>query len=111
RTGPLGPKQRCQHLRFGTVDVRPLAALTPGDERLPSRTLGADTSVSALVGLYGLYDLLDQQTYWPRLFNLFERWVFKTTLRESPGEYRWASPMHHDQRDAPPTLIIFGDRD
>jgi acetyl esterase/lipase len=88
-----------------------LAALTPGDERLPSRTLGADTSVSALVGLYGLYDLLDQQTYWPRLFNLFERWVFKTTLRESPGEYRWASPTYHDQRDAPPTLIVFGDRD
>jgi acetyl esterase/lipase len=89
-----------------------LAALTPGDANVQPGFADADTSVAALVALYGIYDLLDEEvTYWPRLFNILERAVFKTSRTAARGAFLAASPLHQVRVNAPPTLIIYGDRD
>lgn len=80
-------------------------ALQPGFE-------DADTSVCAAVPFYGIYDMLDSnliQT--PALGFLLERYVFKAWRSESPEVFRDASPIHHVHPDAPPFLIVHGDRD
>ncbi|MDT5014335.1 MAG: hypothetical protein QOD39_495 [Mycobacterium sp.] len=88
------------------------AALTAEDPSLGPGFADTDTSVAALVALYGIYDLLDEQvTYWPRLFRLLESAVFKVTRAAAPGVFLTASPLHQVRPDAPPTLIIYGDRD
>jgi acetyl esterase/lipase len=87
-------------------------ALTAGDATLQPGFADADTSVAALVALYGLYDLLDEPvTYWPGLMRILERSVFKASRTDAPEIFRVASPMHRIHPDAPPALIIYGDHD
>ncbi len=90
-----------------------LAALTPGDPAFQPGFEDADTAVAAAVPFYGIYDLTDAESvYYPELLDwVLERQVFKTTMEADPGRFRAASPTHRVHADAPPFLVIHGERD
>ena len=94
-------------------------SLTEGPVVLMGGSAGAHLSavaaltrqhVSALVGLYGIYDLLNRnhtRHNWP----LIPRMVMKTTPREDPQAYMRASPLDLVNGSAPPSLLIAGSYD
>jgi acetyl esterase/lipase len=89
-----------------------LMALTANDPRYQPGFEGADTSVQAAVPFYGIYDFTNRLgTHQPLFFRLLERHVVKASLEAEPERYRAASPLDHVRADAPPFLIIHGDRD
>ncbi len=90
-----------------------LAALTPGDPEFQPGFEGADTSVRAAVPFYGIYDLTDSNGfYYPQLRDyVFEKLVFKRPFTEAGELYRSASPLFRVHPDAPPFLVIHGERD
>jgi acetyl esterase/lipase len=89
-----------------------LVALTANDPRYQPGFEEADTSVQAAVPFYGIYDFTNRLGTHPRVFfRLLERYVMKAFLADEPERYREASPLDHVRADAPPFLIIHGDRD
>jgi acetyl esterase/lipase len=90
-----------------------LAALTPGDPEFQPGFEDADTSVAAAVPFYGVYDLTNLGGhYYPELREwVFEKVVFKRPLDEERELYRRASPAFRIHPEAPPFLVIHGDRD
>ncbi len=90
-----------------------LAGLTPGDPahqaELPE---GADSSVDAVVGIYGRYDWEDRST--PervRFVDFLQRVVVKKSIARHPEVFRDASPIARVHRNAPPFLVIHGSKD
>jgi acetyl esterase/lipase len=90
-----------------------LAALTINDPAYQPGFEEADTTVAAAVPFYGVYDLTNAGGhYYPELREwVFEKVVFKRRLDEAGELYRDASPIHRIRPDAPPFLVIHGDRD
>ena len=90
-----------------------LAGLTPGDPRYEAKLPeGADSSVDAVVGIYGRYDWEDQSTRERAQFVEFlERVVVKRTIARHPEVFRDASPIARAHRNAPPFLVIHGSKD
>lgn len=85
-----------------------MAALTHGRHQPGFEDV--DTSVAAVVSLYGIYDFLNRNETrddWPLIPNL----VMKATKGEAPHAYRAASPLDHVGSHAPPWLIIHGAQD
>lgn len=78
----------------------------PGFERV-------DTSVSACIPVYGVFDLTDRFGFWQgKKFDVFlERKVMKGSREEVPGLYRQGSPMDNLREDRPAFLVIHGDKD
>jgi acetyl esterase/lipase len=90
-----------------------LAGLTPNDPGM-QRDLaeGSDTSVDAVVGIYGRYDWEDRSTAErARFVDFLERVVVKRRLDRHPEIFRAASPIAHAHADAPPFLVIHGSGD
>ncbi|WP_264992239.1 alpha/beta hydrolase, partial [Mycobacterium montefiorense] len=90
-----------------------LAGLTPDDpqfeRRLPE---GADSSVDAVVGIYGRYDWEDRSTRERDQFvDFLERVVVKKSIGRHPEVFRDASPIARVHRNAPPFLVIHGSKD
>jgi acetyl esterase/lipase len=90
-----------------------LAGLTPNDPayqaELPE---GADSSVDAVVGIYGRYDWEDRSTAErDRFVDFLERVVVKRTIARHPEVFRDASPIARVHRNAPPFLVIHGSKD
>lgn len=90
-----------------------LAGLTADDpelqEGLPD---GSDTSVDAVVGIYGRYDWEDRSTVERvRFVDFLERVVVGRKLAERPEVYRKASPIAQVRPDAPPFLVVHGTGD
>lgn len=90
-----------------------LAGLTPDDPQwqagLPD---GADTSVAAVVSLYGRYDWQDRSSVdRARFVDFLERVVVKRSLSRHPGIFRDASPLARIHPGAPPFLVIHGSSD
>ncbi|MEB3063965.1 alpha/beta hydrolase [[Mycobacterium] zoologicum] len=90
-----------------------LTGSTAGDreyaEKLPA---GADTSVDAVVGIYGRYDWQDQSTPERVAFvDFLERVVVGRSLRRHRDLYRKASPIARVHADAPPFLVVHGSAD
>ena len=90
-----------------------LAGLTSKDPvhqaELPE---GADSSVDAVVGIYGRYDWEDRST--PervRFVDFLERVVVKRRIARHPEVFRDASPIARVHRNAPPFLVIHGGKD
>lgn len=90
-----------------------LAGLTHDDPahraELPE---GADSSVDAVVGIYGRYDWEDRST--PervRFVDFLERVVVKKSIARHPEVFRDASPIARVHRNAPPFLVIHGSKD
>lgn len=85
-----------------------MAALTNGDHQPGFEHV--DTSVAAVVSLYGIYDFLNRngtRDDWPLIPHL----VMKATKSEAPDAYRAASPLDQVGPHAPPWLIIHGEQD
>jgi acetyl esterase/lipase len=90
-----------------------LAALTPNDPQweagLPA---GSDTSVDAVVSLYGRYDWVDRSTVErARFMRFLERVVVKRSQERHPDVFRDASPLSRIGSGAPPFLVIHGSND
>ena len=70
----------------------------------------SETSVSAAVVLYGIYDFFNRnktRVDWP----LIPRNVMKSTPDRAPELYRAASPIDQVHADAPPFLVVHGTHD
>lgn len=90
-----------------------LAGLTADDpqyrDKLPE---AADTSVDAVVGIYGRYDWEDRSTpERERFVEFLERVVVGKPIARRPEVYRDASPIARVHRNAPPFLVIHGSKD
>jgi acetyl esterase/lipase len=90
-----------------------LAGLSANDPQwqadLPA---GADTSVDAVVSVYGLYDWHDRSTPERDCFMEFlERVVVKRSQARHPEVFRAASPMERVHSFAPPFLAVHGSAD
>ncbi len=90
-----------------------LAGLTANDPGFQPGFEDSDTSVCAAIPFYGIYDLTNAAGhYYPELGSwTFERVVFKQPLEGHRELYEAASPIHRVHADAPPFMVIAGDRD
>jgi acetyl esterase/lipase len=90
-----------------------LMALTANNPHYQPGFEQADTSVQAAVPFYGIYDFTNRLATHPRAFltHLLEPYVMKAFLSEEPERFRDASPLDQVRPDAPPFLVIHGDRD
>jgi acetyl esterase/lipase len=90
-----------------------LAGLTPNDPQYEAKLPeGADSSVDAVVGIYGRYDWEDRSTpEGVRFVDFLERVVVKRTIARHPEVFRDASPIARVHRNAPPFLVIHGSKD
>src|SRR6201991_4267353 len=90
-----------------------LAGLTPNDPELQADLpAGSDTSVDAVVGIYGRYDWEDRSTpERDRFVDFLERVVVKRKIDRHPEIFRKASPIAQIHPDAPPFLVIHGSGD
>lgn len=90
-----------------------LAGLTPNDPQLQGELdADADTSVDAVVGIYGRYDWEDRSTVErDRFVDFLERVVVGRKIARHPHIFRDASPVARVHRDAPPFLVVHGSAD
>jgi acetyl esterase/lipase len=90
-----------------------LAALTPNDPAYQPGFEGADTSVAACVGFYGVYDFADRHGHWPHqgMRWLLERAVMKVPRSADAAAYERASPIARVHPEAPAFLVVHGDQD
>ena len=90
-----------------------LAGLTPGDPAFRGElSVDADTSVDAVVGIYGRYDWQDRSTPTRKNFMRFlERVVVRDSQNRHPELFEAASPMARIHADAPPFLLLHGELD
>jgi acetyl esterase/lipase len=90
-----------------------LAALTPNRPEFQPGFETADTSLAACLSFYGIYDFTDRHGHWPHpgLSQLLERVVMKKRRADAPDDYAAASPFHWISPDAPPFLVVHGERD
>ena len=72
----------------------------------------ADTSVDAVVGIYGRYDWEDRSTpERERFMDFLERVVVRKRFSRHPEVFRKASPIARVRPDAPPFLVVHGTAD
>jgi acetyl esterase/lipase len=90
-----------------------LAGLTINDAELQCELPeGSDTSVDAVIGIYGRYDWEDRSTVERvRFVDFLERVVVKRRLSRHPEIFRKASPIARVHPEAPPFLVIHGSGD
>ena len=90
-----------------------LAGLTANDPAFQPGFEEADTSVIAAVPFYGVYDLTNAGGhYYPQLQEwAFEQIMFKAPLAGNEELYRAASPRWRVNEQAPPFMVIHGERD
>jgi acetyl esterase/lipase len=90
-----------------------LAGLTANDPEMQCELPeGSDTSVDAVVGIYGRYDWEDRSTAErARFVDFLERVVVGRKLSKHADVFRKASPIAWVHKDAPPFLVIHGTGD
>ena len=90
-----------------------LAGLTINDAEMQAELPdGSDTSVDAVVGIYGRYDWEDRSTAErARFMDFLERVVVKRKMSRHPEIFRKASPIARVHPKAPPFLVIHGTGD
>ena len=90
-----------------------LAGLTANEPEMQTDLPpGSDTSVDAVVGIYGRYDWEDRSTVErDRFVDFLERVVVKRRIDRHPDVFRDASPIARIHPDAPPFLVIHGSSD
>jgi acetyl esterase/lipase len=89
-----------------------LAGLSANAPDLQPHIPDADTSVDAVVSIYGRYDWEDRASPERARFMAFlERVVVQRSQSADPEVFRAASPMARLHPDAPPFLVIHGMRD
>jgi acetyl esterase/lipase len=90
-----------------------LAGLTANDPEMQCELPeGSDTSVDAVVGIYGRYDWEDRSTAErARFVDFLEHVVVKRKIAKHPDIFRKASPIARVHVAAPPFLVIHGTGD
>ncbi|MFT4571495.1 MAG: acetyl esterase/lipase [Hyphomicrobiaceae bacterium] len=90
-----------------------MVALTANDPAYQPGFESVDTSVSACIPFYGVYDFTNRYGHWPNqgLAEVLETKVMKGSRQEVSALYESASPLSLVDENAPPFLIIHGDRD
>jgi acetyl esterase/lipase len=90
-----------------------LAGLSIDDPEFQSHLSdGSDTSVDAVVGIYGRYDWEDRSTEErARFIDFLERVVVNKRQRRHPDLFRNASPIARVHAGAPPFLVVHGTGD
>lgn len=90
-----------------------LAGLTVGAPEFGAELApGADTSVNAVVGIYGRYDWVDRSTREREDFVRFlEQIVVRGRLEDRPDVFEQASPLARVHPDAPPFFVVHGTSD
>ena len=90
-----------------------LAGLTGNDPEMQvDLPEGSDTTVDAVVGIYGRYDWEDRSTpERDRFVDFLERVVVNRKIAKHPEIFRKASPIARVHPDAPPFLIVHGSGD
>jgi acetyl esterase/lipase len=90
-----------------------LAALTWDDPSYQPGFSDADTRVDACVSFYGVYDFTDSLGAWPSgwLLPFLEQVVLKKKRADDPEAFRSASPLFRVRSDAPPFLVVHGEKD
>lgn len=90
-----------------------MMALTANDPEYQPGFESADTSVQAAVPVYGVYDFTNRlgTMLAPFRDQMLEPLIMKAFFDEEPEKFRRASPIDRAHADAPPFLIVHGDRD
>jgi acetyl esterase/lipase len=90
-----------------------LCGLTADDERYQPGFEDADCSVQAVAPIYGAYDLTNRLGHQrPGYVDRFiGPKIIKAFYAEEPHKFHDASPVDRVVADAPPFLVIHGDRD
>jgi acetyl esterase/lipase len=90
-----------------------MMALTANDPEYQPGFEDADTSLQAAVPVYGVYDFANRLGTMLDRFRrqMLEPMIMKAFLDEEPEKFHRASPIDRVHSDAPPFLIIHGDRD
>lgn len=90
-----------------------LAGLTIDDPAFQTHLPeGSDTSVDAVIGIYGRYDWEDRSTdERARFLDFLERVVVNKRQERHPEVFRNASPMARVHADAPPFFVVHGTGD
>lgn len=90
-----------------------LLALTANKPEYQPGFEQVDTSVHAAVPFYGCYDFTNRLGTYPGYFltRMLEPHVMKAFLEDEPERFAAASPIDQVHGDAPPFLVLHGDRD
>lgn len=90
-----------------------LTALTANDPSLQPGFEEADTSVSACVPFYGVYDFLDRYNLRgsQSMAPVLEKYVMKSSPESGREDWEKASPVSRVRADAPPFFVIHGTHD
>ncbi len=90
-----------------------LAGLTENDPAYQPGFEESDTSLAAVVPFYGVYDLTNSNGFYYDGMRewVLEKVVFKRRFADDPDAFRDASPSFRVHADAPPFLVIHGERD
>lgn len=90
-----------------------MMALTANDPEYQQGFEDADTTVQAAVPVYGVYDFTNRLGTMLERFRtqVLEPMIIKAFLEDEPDKFQRASPIDRVHPDAPPFLIVHGDRD
>jgi acetyl esterase/lipase len=90
-----------------------LAALTANKADWQPGFEQADTTISAAVPFYGVYDFLDRDNIRGSMSmdSTLEKYVFKTSKVADRDNWDDGSPLSHVSAEAPPMLVVQGSHD
>ena len=90
-----------------------MMALTANDPEYQPGFEEADTSVQAAIPVYGVYDFTNRLGTMHDRFRktMLEPLIMKAFFEREPEKFKRASPMDRVHAQAPPFLVIHGDRD
>jgi acetyl esterase/lipase len=90
-----------------------LAALTANKADWQPGFEQADTSISAAVPFYGVYDFLDRDNIRGSMSmdSTLEKYVFKTSKVADRAQWEDGSPLSHVSATAPPMFVVQGTHD
>jgi acetyl esterase/lipase len=91
-----------------------LMGLTANRADLQTDHPDVDTTVQACVPFYGVYDFTNRDSLQPggdRMNEFLEKYVMHRSLQDDPGLWDLASPISQVREDAPPFMIVHGERD
>ncbi|MBW2378980.1 MAG: alpha/beta hydrolase [Deltaproteobacteria bacterium] len=90
-----------------------MMALTANDPEYQPGFEDADTSVQAAVPVYAVFDFTNRLGTMLDTFRaqMLEPMIMKAFFKKEPEKFHRASPIDRVHADAPPFLIVHGDRD
>jgi len=72
-----------------------------------------NTEVQGCIPFYGIYDFHDEKAlqYHKGLEQILQTSILKVSKQDNPELYRQASPVNHAHKQAPPFMVVQGDKD